>query len=147
MATASPPNNGIPDDDELDAILNGTLDGRDIFDTSNIEAQIQNSRPQKQSEGDAGLGIDEEIKIVKKRQPIPKLDEDRLLSDPGIPKLRRISKDRLRFKGKGHEVMSCMCLTFKLLLTSRSTATLPGCSICISCGSMTFTHVPSLRTV
>lgn len=28
----------------------------------------------------------------------------RLLSAAGIPKLRRISKDRLRFKGKGHEV-------------------------------------------
>jgi len=30
--------------------------------------------------------------------------EDRLLSPAGIPKLRRITKERLRFKGKGHEV-------------------------------------------
>jgi replication fork protection complex subunit Csm3/Swi3 len=30
--------------------------------------------------------------------------QSRLLSDAGIPRLRRISKDRLRFKGKGHEV-------------------------------------------
>jgi replication fork protection complex subunit Csm3/Swi3 len=52
------------------------------------------------------LGIDEEIIITKKRIPIPKLDDNRLLSDPGIPRLRKISKDRLRFKGKGHEVCS-----------------------------------------
>ena len=31
---------------------------------------------------------------------------DRLLSANGIPKLRRITKDRLKFKGKGHEVLS-----------------------------------------
>ena len=30
----------------------------------------------------------------------------RLLSATGIPKLRRISKERLRFKGKGHEVFT-----------------------------------------
>lgn len=51
-----------------------------------------------------GLGIDEEIKIRKPRAPTAKLDEGRLLSQNGIPKLRRISKDRLRFRGKGHEV-------------------------------------------
>ena len=27
-----------------------------------------------------------------------------LLSQNGIPKLRRVAKDRLKFKGKGHEV-------------------------------------------
>ncbi|KAF2084999.1 Swi3-domain-containing protein, partial [Saccharata proteae CBS 121410] len=51
----------------------------------------------------ANLGIDEEITIAKKRQPIAKLDDNRLLSSAGIPKLRKISKERLRFKGKGHE--------------------------------------------
>ncbi|KAI9700714.1 MAG: chromosome segregation in meiosis- protein [Candelina mexicana] len=51
----------------------------------------------------AGLGIDEEIKVTRKRKPIAKLDETRLLSPAGIPKLRRISKDRLKFRGKGHE--------------------------------------------
>jgi len=50
------------------------------------------------------LGIDEEVKVQRKRAPIPKLDEDRLLSPAGISKLRRITKERLRFKGKGHEV-------------------------------------------
>ncbi len=56
------------------------------------------------------LGIDEEVKVQKKRAPIPKLDEDRLLSSAGIPKLRRITKERLRFKGKGHEVRSLRSL-------------------------------------
>lgn len=28
----------------------------------------------------------------------------RLLSQPGIPKLRRTAKKKLKFKGKGHEV-------------------------------------------
>ncbi|KAJ5128445.1 hypothetical protein N7448_002164 [Penicillium atrosanguineum] len=50
-----------------------------------------------------GLGLDEEVKVTKKRQPVAKLDEGRLLSQPGIPKLRRTAKQKLRFKGKGHE--------------------------------------------
>ncbi|KAF2843134.1 Swi3-domain-containing protein, partial [Patellaria atrata CBS 101060] len=51
----------------------------------------------------ANLGIDKEITITKKRQPTAKLDISRLLSPAGIPKLRKISKDRLKFRGKGHE--------------------------------------------
>ena len=100
MATASSPRS-ITNADEL---LNGTRDGNDIFDTSNIVAQPQSPRPQKSGGNDVNLDIDEEIKIVKKRQPIPKLDDNRLLSGPGIPKLQRVSKERLKFKGKGHEV-------------------------------------------
>lgn len=53
--------------------------------------------------GGRGLGIDEEVKVRKPRAPVAKLDEGRLLSTKGIPKLRRISKERLRFRGKGHE--------------------------------------------
>jgi replication fork protection complex subunit Csm3/Swi3 len=54
------------------------------------------------------LGLDEEVKIVKKRKPIAKLDEAKLLSQPGIPKLRAIARSnsiasKLRLKGKGHE--------------------------------------------
>ncbi|KAH0541489.1 hypothetical protein FGG08_004030 [Glutinoglossum americanum] len=51
----------------------------------------------------AGLGIDEEIQITRKKRVNVKLDQNRLLSQAGIPKLRRIAKERLRFKGKGHE--------------------------------------------
>ncbi|KAE8148849.1 replication fork protection component Swi3-domain-containing protein [Aspergillus avenaceus] len=50
-----------------------------------------------------GLGLDEEVRITKKRQPVAKLDESRLLSQAGIPKLRRKAKQNLKFKGKGHE--------------------------------------------
>jgi replication fork protection complex subunit Csm3/Swi3 len=103
-----PPTGDVSSDDDLDAILNGTLDGQNIFDTSNVQAQEPSSRPPRPGANEAGLGIDEEIKVVKKRQPIPKLDENRLLSAPGIPKLRRITKDRLKFKGKGHEVRFSM---------------------------------------
>ncbi|KAI9044191.1 Chromosome segregation in meiosis protein 3 [Aspergillus affinis] len=49
------------------------------------------------------LGLDEEVKVTKKRQPVAKLDDNRLLSQAGIPKLRRTAKQRLKFKGKGHE--------------------------------------------
>ncbi|KAL7270453.1 chromosome segregation in meiosis-related protein [Rhizina undulata] len=48
------------------------------------------------------LGIDKEVKIRKRRVDV-KLDAERLLSDIGIPKLRREAPKRLKFKGKGHE--------------------------------------------
>ncbi|EPE35388.1 hypothetical protein GLAREA_11087 [Glarea lozoyensis ATCC 20868] len=52
----------------------------------------------------AGLGIDEEVEVTRKpRAPRVKLDEHRLLSAAGIPKLRKRAKDHLKFKGKGHE--------------------------------------------
>ena len=54
------------------------------------------------------LGLDEEVKITKKRKPVVKLDEAKLLSQAGIPKLRALVRSRsiaskLRLKGKGHE--------------------------------------------
>ncbi|KAE8374323.1 replication fork protection component Swi3-domain-containing protein [Aspergillus bertholletiae] len=55
--------------------------------------------------GDSGLslGLDEEVKVTRKRLPVAKLDEARLLSQTGIPRLRRTAKQNLKFKGKGHE--------------------------------------------
>jgi replication fork protection complex subunit Csm3/Swi3 len=55
-----------------------------------------------------GLGLDEEVKITKKKRPNPKLDEQRLLSAQGIPKLRAFCRSgkiakKLHLKGKGHE--------------------------------------------
>ncbi|KAI0162125.1 Swi3-domain-containing protein [Xylariaceae sp. FL1272] len=51
----------------------------------------------------SGLGINEEVSVSKKpRVPRVKLDETRLLSENGIPKLRTKAKS-LKFKGKGHE--------------------------------------------
>src|SRR5688572_14065150 len=89
----------LPADDELDDILNGLAEGRDISGTSFSQPASQPPVQAPSSTGD-GLGIDEEIIVTKKRIPIPKLDDYRLLSDPGIPRLQRISKERLRFKGK-----------------------------------------------
>ncbi|KAL2198865.1 replication fork protection component Swi3-domain-containing protein [Corynascus similis CBS 632.67] len=49
------------------------------------------------------LGIEKELDLKKKpRAPRVKLDETRLLSDKGIPKLRKMAP-KIRFKGKGHE--------------------------------------------
>nr|POF18513.1 chromosome segregation in meiosis protein 3 [Quercus suber] len=62
--------------------------------------------------------VDEEIKIRKKRTPIPKLDETLLLSEKGVPKLRKVAKTRLKFKGKGHEFndMARLLNTYQLWL-------------------------------
>lgn len=104
MAPARPDVRNLPADDELDDILNGIIEGRDILSTNDEQTQSNFASKKSGAAGD-GLGIDEEIIIAKKRIPIPKLDDNRLLSDPGIPRLQRISKERLRFKGKGHEVI------------------------------------------
>ncbi|KAM7188827.1 Replication Fork Protection Component Swi3 domain containing protein [Naviculisporaceae sp. PSN 640] len=62
-----------------------------------------NKKNDKKRKGDDILGIDEQIDLTKKaRVPRIKLDENRLLSDKGIPELQRRAK-KLRLKGKGHE--------------------------------------------
>ncbi|PBP26654.1 DSHCT domain-containing protein [Diplocarpon rosae] len=56
------------------------------------------------SKGADGLGIDDAVEVTRKpRAPRVKLDENRLLSSNGIPKLRNRAKHHLKFKGKGHE--------------------------------------------
>ncbi|CEJ55239.1 hypothetical protein PMG11_01507 [Penicillium brasilianum] len=86
----------------------------DLFDYDAGLDEIFQDKPTTASNADAskpaagdptslGLGLDEEVKITKKRQPAPKLDEARLLSQPGIPKLRRTARRKLKFKGKGYE--------------------------------------------
>jgi replication fork protection complex subunit Csm3/Swi3 len=119
MAPVSAQARNPPSDDELDDILNGIAEGRNVTGTE--DAQIRSSfAPKAPGTGGDGLGIDEEIIITKKRIPIPKLDDNRLLSDPGIPRLRKISKERLRFKGKGHEVSkSCQRPRICLLTPSQ----------------------------
>lgn len=101
----APSRANTPTGDELDEILNDITQGRDITSTNDEPARSDFTSKGSGTAGD-GLGIDEEIIITKKRIPIPKLDDNRLLSHPGIPRLRKISKDRLHFKGKGHAVCS-----------------------------------------
>ncbi|KIW95475.1 uncharacterized protein Z519_04060 [Cladophialophora bantiana CBS 173.52] len=100
----------------VDAILN--LDNSDYEESSNHRPPQRDrddsptSSPQGKRKAindlDASLGLDEEVKVTKKRKPISKLDEARLLSAPGIPKLRADAcsgkfSQKLRLKGKGHE--------------------------------------------
>lgn len=111
MVTTNPPPTS---DDELDDILNGIA-----AEGGYVQSQPEHSKNKATNNNtDATLGIDEEIVVTKKRIPIPKLDDVRLRSEPGIPRLRKISKERLRFKGKGHEVqLPCVCSMVKLLTT------------------------------
>ena len=111
--------------DDLDDLFD--YDVGDVFRDVDTNMDIPAMRkPLEKADGKenvADLGIDEEVKVTKKRAPVPKLDENRsapwmsnegleclfehrLLSQAGIPKLRRITKERLNFKGKGHEVRS-----------------------------------------
>ena len=79
------------------------LDNYDIGDLSDdpFASPPPDSKTQKRKPD--ALGLDEEISVAKRvRQPAVKLDEDRLLSAQGIPKLRSRAK-HLKLKGKGHE--------------------------------------------
>ena len=75
--------------------------------TERDDKAVLSPRKRKAIDEDA-FGGDEEVKIQKQRKKIPKLDAERLLSDPGIPKIRTLLrsgqfKKKLRLKGKGHE--------------------------------------------
>ncbi|EXJ67971.1 uncharacterized protein A1O5_08585 [Cladophialophora psammophila CBS 110553] len=100
----------------VDSLLN--LDNSDYEDSSNHRPprRDRDDSPTSSPHGkrkaiddlDASLGLDEEVKVTKRRKPISKLDEARLLSAPGIPKLRADARSgkfskKLRLKGKGHE--------------------------------------------
>ncbi|KAI1483485.1 Swi3-domain-containing protein [Daldinia eschscholtzii] len=87
--------------------LNTDIDNYDVdddpFAESGNEAPGNDTTQSKKRKDATGLGIDEAVAVQKKvRAPIVKLDESRLLSEKGIPRLRRKARD-LKFKGKGHE--------------------------------------------
>ncbi|KAL0265087.1 chromosome segregation in meiosis-related protein [Diplodia seriata] len=89
--------------DDLDDLFNYDASMDDIFNDMDTSRPSDDRAAQGSKQNTETLGIDEEVTVAKKRQPIAKLDEARLLSGAGIPRLRRISKEKLRFKGKGHE--------------------------------------------
>ena len=100
--------------DEFDDVLNYDVQIDDVFRDTNDNGARQNRRP---DDGDGGLGIDEEVKIRKPRPKQAKLDETRLLGAKGLSELRKITKTRMKFRGKGHEVrivptvvFDCYCL-------------------------------------
>ncbi|KAI2602765.1 Swi3-domain-containing protein [Hypoxylon sp. NC1633] len=87
---------------QVNNIINNYDVDDDPFAESGDEAPNNTAQSKKQKDA-TGLGIDEAIAIQRKpRVPTVKLDEARLLSEKGIPRLRRKARD-LKFKGKGHE--------------------------------------------
>ncbi|OHE93337.1 chromosome segregation in meiosis protein 3 [Colletotrichum orchidophilum] len=88
----------VPEYDDLDVYNVDDFD--DPFKSPPPEAKGGSTTKRKQAEA---LGLDEEVEVAKRaRVPRVKLDEARLLSDNGIPKLRKRAAN-LTFKGKGHE--------------------------------------------
>ncbi|KZL83692.1 chromosome segregation in meiosis protein 3 [Colletotrichum incanum] len=89
----------IPQFDDIDNYNVDDLD--DPFQSPPPEAKDSGST-NKRKKAEA-LGLEEEIEVAKRaRVPRVKLDEARLLSENGIPKLRKRAAN-LKFKGKGHE--------------------------------------------
>ena len=99
----------LSDDESTFRDLTKITNTRDDKATLSPRAQ---KRKLEDKENDS-LNIDTEVKIVKKRKPNPKLDDERLLSQPGLPALRALAqsgadiKKKLRLKGNGHEFNDC----------------------------------------
>ena len=102
IMTASPEPAGSPHD--VNDLFDYDVGLDEIFQGTNTSNDTSNAPKPAGDPSSLGLGLDEEVKVTKKRQPVAKLDEGRLLSQPGIPKLRRAAKQKLKFKGRGHEV-------------------------------------------
>lgn len=69
----------VPAADDLDDLFDYNVDSvfRDVDTNMDVSAPSnQTARPDGKDNA-AGLGIDEEIKVTKKRVPIPKLDDNR----------------------------------------------------------------------
>ena len=54
---------------------------RDVDINMDVPTMQKSAAKAEGNENGAGLGIDEEIRVVKKRVPVPKLDENRFVSD------------------------------------------------------------------
>lgn len=97
----------MPEENNTSAFVNDYLadwDDDDPFRSPSPEAADKNKTNSKKRKEPDTLGIDKEIDVTKKaRVPRVKLDDARLLSDKGIPKLRKTAP-KLKLKGKGHEV-------------------------------------------
>ncbi|KAH8816827.1 replication fork protection component Swi3-domain-containing protein [Xylogone sp. PMI_703] len=97
------PSAGGDEYDDFDDIFNYDVNAAAGNNAKSTEATESSKQSSKKKQTADGLGIDEEIEISKKpRVPRVKLDDNRLLSAAGIPRLRNKAK-HLKFKGKGHE--------------------------------------------
>lgn len=63
--------------DELDDLFNYDPGMDDVFKEASGATEDTTTSTKDIANGPTGLGIDEEVKITKKRQPIAKLDETR----------------------------------------------------------------------
>jgi replication fork protection complex subunit Csm3/Swi3 len=115
-AVSPNPRAGSPAQDDIDNLFNYE-DAVDDF-LKDLPLDKGNDSNNISTAQEPAKNIDEEITVKKKRKPNPKLDEPLLLSDKGLPKLRKITKSRLKFKGKGHEFsdMSMLLDTYQLWL-------------------------------
>jgi replication fork protection complex subunit Csm3/Swi3 len=122
MATRDPVDRSggpVSGGDEFDDLFNYDAEFDEIFNSK----PSQKDTPRKDGErgrGETELDLFKKVEVVKKpRDPRVKLDEHRLLSAAGIPKLKKRAKD-LKFKGKGHEVNGSSEPMSRLKLTSTS---------------------------
>lgn len=70
-----------PPAEQTNAMFDSTVDMEDVFrdDDINMDAPIEQPAAQPTTkDGDDTLGLEEEVKVTRKRQPVAKLDEDRL---------------------------------------------------------------------
>ncbi|KAK4495736.1 hypothetical protein PRZ48_013004 [Zasmidium cellare] len=115
-SAASPnPRAGSAQPDELDRLLDYDNAVENFMRDMPIGNDNQNNQATTEQ---PAVDDDQEVQVKKKRKPVPKLDENRLLSDQGIPRLRKITKTRLKFRGKGHEFadISRLLNTYQLWL-------------------------------
>jgi replication fork protection complex subunit Csm3/Swi3 len=69
------------DNDDLDQLFDLDTTLEDIFGTrNNVDTSTKRGPSNEKSRDAEALGIDEEIKITKKRQPIAKLDATRYVT-------------------------------------------------------------------
>jgi replication fork protection complex subunit Csm3/Swi3 len=117
-AVSPNPRAGSPAQDDIDNLFNYDDAVDDFLKDLPLDKSNANSSNNISTAQEPAKNIDEEITVKKKRKPNPKLDEPLLLSDKGLPKLRKITKSRLKFKGKGHEFsdMSMLLDTYQLWL-------------------------------
>lgn len=138
--------------DEINDLFDymGEDDPDDPFGNNYVNPEPQKRKDEKAAKekgSAAGLGIDEEIEVTRKpRAPRVKLDENRLLSAAGIPKLRKKAKNHLKFKGKGHEVRLFLYNSKTLLITMISSRMPPDFSNSTNYGSTTYFPKPDFST-
>lgn len=82
-----PPSAGVADD--LDDLVDYNIGNvfRDVDTNMDVTPQQKVGARVDRQETAAGLGIDEEIKVTKKRVPVPKLDENRFAFKDDLYKL------------------------------------------------------------